>query len=628
MLAERHVRRLKVRSQESVAIPRITTLLEDAIRTASLPNIPANGVVCIRRLDLGRISTSTHSHFLSRRLDQLIRNLPFTHITTEQPEQDDAVAVWFADAIEPYRLLSELKVKGQTPRAWYWSIAVPHWLPSMSTSDSVLLCLSQLVQKPTGMTGITYALEPLVERASMFAVLDSIDTRQLKAIVNDLPLPSAPFINPELVKQAIPETDIATGTVANYRLPKEWRLFLRQSLQCWKPNDIRLRLALGMTLQKAGMTPNTRNVMNLVQGVLQQDIPDARNKSNSASTPTQPNVDDPTVTDSKDLSSQVQLLREEFSQESSSQELSSEQLYSQESPATRVADGSSMDDLEVIGDGGERITTQRKDALQIKKDGLQEPPPAQETEPRQKDRWLPKPEQQPLFGHYSGELSAYGGFLFLLPVLQRLGISTQSETYVDDERLHLPQRVLWRIANWLRIPADDPVLQFLDQPLNDPPISLPFVAPRQWQVLLKNGSDSTLQVARIPSQPGKRFIKDPASRLILGVWQHDNKEEMLYWLDRYVIQLQSDSSQAWTIDVLVDNVVIAMCRYVRHYAQMSIRTLVKRPAYIACTATHVDWSASLSALDNRVRMAGLDIDPGWLPALQRVFYFHYIDEEA
>ena len=103
---------------------------------------------------------------------------------------------------------------------------------------------------------------------------------------------------------------------------------------------------------------------------------------------------------------------------------------------------------------------------------------------------------------------------------------------------------------------------------------------------------------------------------------------MRHLLDRYTLQTPSAVPQTWALDILVDNVVITMCRYVRQYAQMSIRTLVKRPAYIACTRTHVDWSASLATLDNRVRMAGLDIDPGWLPLLQREFYFHYIDEEA
>ena len=72
MLAEYRIRRLKIHSQQTVAVPRVTALFEEAIRTATLPNISANGVLCIRSLDLGRITASTNSRFLSRRLEQLV----------------------------------------------------------------------------------------------------------------------------------------------------------------------------------------------------------------------------------------------------------------------------------------------------------------------------------------------------------------------------------------------------------------------------------------------------------------------------------------------------------------------------------------------------------------------------
>ncbi len=191
MLAECRIRRLKIHSQETVVVPRITALLEEAIRTASLPGIPANGVLCVRRLDLGRITTSTNSRFLSRRMDQLVRNLTPAQITVEAPEQDAAV-VWFADDIEPYRCFSELLANGRLPRAWYWPAVIPGWSPSMSEPESLLVCVSQLVQKSTGITGLSYALEPLVRTGAMLTVLQKVRPRQLGAIINCLPLTLVP----------------------------------------------------------------------------------------------------------------------------------------------------------------------------------------------------------------------------------------------------------------------------------------------------------------------------------------------------------------------------------------------------------------------------------------------------
>jgi hypothetical protein len=47
------------------------------------------------------------------------------------------------------------------------------------------------------------------------------------------------------------------------------------------------------------------------------------------------------------------------------------------------------------------------------------------------------------------------------------------------------------------------------------------------------------------------------------------------------------------------------------------------PGQVRCTATHVDVDLSLEGIDLPVRIAGLDRDPGWVPALGRIVLFHY-----
>jgi hypothetical protein len=58
-------------------------------------------------------------------------------------------------------------------------------------------------------------------------------------------------------------------------------------------------------------------------------------------------------------------------------------------------------------------------------------------------------------------------------------------------------------------------------------------------------------------------------------------------------------------------------------ARMGLRALVARPGQIAATRTHIDIVLPLDRLDIRVRRAGLDADPGWVPWLGRVVTFHY-----
>jgi hypothetical protein len=51
--------------------------------------------------------------------------------------------------------------------------------------------------------------------------------------------------------------------------------------------------------------------------------------------------------------------------------------------------------------------------------------------------------------------------------------------------------------------------------------------------------------------------------------------------------------------------------------------LCTRRARLECTATHVDVHMDMRDVDVAVRLAGLDVNPGWVPALGRVVTFYF-----
>jgi hypothetical protein len=53
------------------------------------------------------------------------------------------------------------------------------------------------------------------------------------------------------------------------------------------------------------------------------------------------------------------------------------------------------------------------------------------------------------------------------------------------------------------------------------------------------------------------------------------------------------------------------------------RLLCERPARVFVTATHVDVVMRLAELPVEIRFAGLDRDPGWLPAAGCHVAFHF-----
>ena len=66
-------------------------------------------------------------------------------------------------------------------------------------------------------------------------------------------------------------------------------------------------------------------------------------------------------------------------------------------------------------------------------------------------------------------------------------------------------------------------------------------------------------------------------------------------------------------------------RYCRVYAHIGLHDLVVRPGRIVVTPLHLDVFFEPGAVDLRIRRAGLDLDPGWVPWLGRVLRFHYVD---
>jgi len=56
--------------------------------------------------------------------------------------------------------------------------------------------------------------------------------------------------------------------------------------------------------------------------------------------------------------------------------------------------------------------------------------------------------------------------------------------------------------------------------------------------------------------------------------------------------------------------------------------LFTRVARVHHDASHIDVDFHTNAVDLEIRLAGLDVDPGWLPWLGRVVRFHYLDDRA
>lgn len=69
----------------------------------------------------------------------------------------------------------------------------------------------------------------------------------------------------------------------------------------------------------------------------------------------------------------------------------------------------------------------------------------------------------------------------------------------------------------------------------------------------------------------------------------------------------------------------AVRRWCRRHPRLGLIALIRRPARLHLSATHVQVTFRMSELDIRLRRLAIDVDPGWVPWLGRVVSYQYED---
>jgi hypothetical protein len=194
----------------------------------------------------------------------------------------------------------------------------------------------------------------------------------------------------------------------------------------------------------------------------------------------------------------------------------------------------------------------------------------------------PAPGTPPL--RVEGEATAFGGLLFLLPVLARLGLA-QWLDHAGPEAA-IPQRILAAALQRLRAAPGDAAWWLAPCPAVAAPVR-PVPAPARWH------DPMLATVLRTPRGAV------PATDLPQALAAASSADaQAAVWL-------------------------AAARRWLRRAGRIGLASLVCRPGRLCLTPTHADLLFGLDDSDMRVRRQGLDIDPGWLPWYGRVVGFHY-----
>ncbi|MBN8456014.1 MAG: hypothetical protein J0M31_23510, partial [Candidatus Accumulibacter sp.] len=154
MLAERSVRRLSVRAPDAALARRGAFLIEDALRTASLPG-DGGELVFLRRLRLPPFAAAASPQQVAAELEAACR----TAVAIDGALLGDAAlaaaaAVRFADALTAHLALTRLILTGAARAAWCWPLLVSGYRPALDSGQAlraVALSLAALPEAPAAL---------------------------------------------------------------------------------------------------------------------------------------------------------------------------------------------------------------------------------------------------------------------------------------------------------------------------------------------------------------------------------------------------------------------------------------------------------------------------------------------
>ena len=172
--ADRRVGRLRVRASEEGEARHFSTMLLDALRTASLPVAGQGQMLVVRNLPLGRISSKASAATLALRIELSMREARLSAVPFALPGASEANAVIFPSRAEALTALARKHARGVGPNEWFWKGVVAGWAGPLSRPERWLTLLESAHALPEGAVVSAQILREAMDAAVEDELLGSI----------------------------------------------------------------------------------------------------------------------------------------------------------------------------------------------------------------------------------------------------------------------------------------------------------------------------------------------------------------------------------------------------------------------------------------------------------------------
>lgn len=577
----RRVRKMRLDAPSEALVRRGAILLEDALRTASVPEADSGRLLIVRSLFLGKIRAGQSPAAIAVLIEERLRHLTPTAVYAEDPAAYNHPVVYFHDEVEPYICLAVRLARKESANAWFWPLAVSAWRPGMPADEAFRSLLYAVMQTEAGSAAAVAMVCEMRERQALGELLSALRWQDGHALLRAFGC-TKPDFPAHLAEGASPDNDEEV-------LPAHWTRVLDHWAGQWGADDARTAwlAAVALIAEKPSRMLDRRLDLRIRQAIRHASLR---------------------------MSSAVSLRGEGALQpahQNAHKEATSGDL-------TKAIEKTLSDDNRTAAkEAGSLLSVQAIPDSAIV-DSIE---PAHEVEAS--NRVSQKDHDGPLRWLNSPQRSRYAGIFFLLPVISRLGISSLLDAAPDLVEFDLPARLLRYAGRRIGIPDSDPVMSLLDGMCGKViPARCDFIEPAVWRQGLCDAGPWI--VRRVKGDTNTRALFDGSGRLALGLWRGRAGDKVREFIGDLPVRRGSPIRHEQDTEILLKSWLTAMRRWCRRYARIGLHDLVRRPGRICATRTHIDMIFDHRHAEIRVRKAGLDLDPGWIPWFGRVVVFHYL----
>ena len=566
--ASRQVQRLHLRAPDDTLAGRGVRLIEDALRTASLPDAGA-GMLLFRRLALGRFGADVAPQTLSLALERRVAALRGLAVHAAAPGAAQSPAVWFRDALEAHSLLALRIAEGEPAHEWFWPLVVPELQPAGGAAQRLRAVVHSLRRRPEAPIALPLLGRALARRGHADLLRAAVGAAQTTELL--------PARTTEAERQTAP-TPAADATLPTAIAPKDADTPPSRSRR-----PIASAPAAASTIAAPSAGPTAARAAQVLAGSPRIDRPEAHVAPRPAS-----------------LARAAGTSAPHHERDDSTVGSTRPPPPAPRSTAHPAAQPESAMHAPVPARAAQpELTTQA-------------PAPARAPQAPESGRLdqPPWPDAAP---------TEAGGLLFLLPVLARLGYERWLEDSPQWAPLAIDRRMLALVCARLALPPHDPAWRLCAAPTLPSPER--FCAPSTWDEGIAACGSAWRRAA---TADGTR-LWDASGPLLLAAWPGRRRPAAVASLlrGRRIVRCDVETRDPDLTAAVTAAWLTACRRWLRRRARLGIASAVARPARLSLTPTHADVFFDLNGVSLAVRRAGLDLDPGWVPWFGRVVGFHY-----